>query len=120
MKKIDKPWGYEIIWAESSGENGYIGKLLHINSGHQLSKQYHEIKEETILVNSGTLYLSTCGTKDNPEEEKITKLFPGNTFHISPGFIHRFIANESHVELIEVSTKELDDVVRLEDDYNRS
>lgn len=120
MKRIEKPWGYEIIWAESCKDNGYIGKLLHIKSGHRLSKQYHEVKEETILVNSGTLYLSTSGTNEIPEEEKTIKLLPGNTFHIKPGFIHRFIANESSVELIEVSTKELNDVIRIEDDYNRN
>ena len=54
-KKNDKPWGYEIIWAESGKDTGYIGKLLHINSGHRLSKQYHEIKEETVYVLEGTL-----------------------------------------------------------------
>tara|TARA_R100001126_G_C4885164_1_gene181808 strand:+ start:2846 stop:3172 length:327 start_codon:yes stop_codon:yes gene_type:complete len=107
--KIDKPWGYEIIWANTES---YVGKLLHINAGHRLSKQYHKIKEETVYVIQGTLY-----NYDN--DNNITKIYPGNSFHVTPGQIHRFGANESSVEIIEVSTPHLDDVVRIEDDYNR-
>ena len=125
FEKIDKPWGHEIIWAKSSGENGYVGKILFIKAGHRLSLQYHEIKEETILVKSGILYLETFGTseeyfdKDSKANRRLLKLNPGETFHVKPLTTHRFIANESNVELIEVSTDHLDDVVRLEDDYSR-
>tara|TARA_B100001123_G_scaffold74689_1_gene84121 strand:+ start:14685 stop:15014 length:330 start_codon:yes stop_codon:yes gene_type:complete len=109
MKRIDKPWGHEIIWAVTPD---YVGKILHINAGHRLSKQYHEIKEETVYVLEGTLY--------NYEEDGcITKVLPGNAFHVNVGQVHRFGANESHVRLVEVSTPHLEDVVRLEDDYDR-
>ena len=110
MRKIEKPWGYEIIWAET---DSYVGKLLHIKAGHKLSKQFHEVKEETVYVLEGTLY-------NYEGDGSITEVLPGNSFHISAGQIHRFGANESSVELIEVSTPYLDDVVRLEDDYGRS
>ena len=109
MKKIKKPWGHEIIWAKT---NEYVGKLLHINAGHRLSKQYHEVKEETVYILSGVLY-------NYEDDGSITKVCSGNALHINPGQIHRFGANESAVEVIEVSTSHLDDVVRLEDDYNR-
>ena len=126
MQRIEKPWGYELIWAQSSNRDGYVGKLLHINSGNRLSFQFHEKKEETIYVKSGCLYVETRGfvnPHSNPyifeHEKKIIKLDPGECLHIKPLFTHRFTANEQHVELIEVSTKYLEDVVRLEDDYGR-
>ncbi len=110
MLKIDKPWGYEIIWAHT--EN-YVGKLLYINAGHRLSKQYHVTKEETVYVTKGVLY-------NYEDDGTITKVSPGEPFHVSVGQIHRFGAGESDVEIIEVSTPHLDDVVRLEDDYKRN
>ena len=110
MRKIEKPWGFEVIWAET---DFYVGKLLHIKAGHKLSKQFHKVKEETVYVLEGTLY-------NYEADGSITKVSPGNSFHINVGQIHRFGANESNVELIEVSTPYLDDVVRLEDDYGRS
>jgi|TARA_Y100000593_G_scaffold92301_1_gene183452 quercetin dioxygenase-like cupin family protein len=109
MKKIEKPWGYEIIWADTAN---YVAKVLHIHAGHRLSKQYHQIKEETVYVTSGILY-------NYDGEGKIQKINPGEVFHVSPHQIHRFGANESSVTLIEVSTPYLDDVVRIEDDYGR-
>jgi mannose-6-phosphate isomerase-like protein (cupin superfamily) len=109
MRKVEKNWGFEVIWAETED---YVGKLLHINAGHRLSLQYHELKEETIYVVSGTLYIYDG-------EGRITKLNPGHSFHVKPLQIHRFGANESAVEIMEVSTPHLDDVVRLEDDYGR-
>ena len=109
MRRIDKPWGHEVIWAET---DNYVGKLLHINAGHRLSKQYHMIKEETVYVISGILY-------NYEDSGSITKILPGNSLHINVGQIHRFGANESSVELIEVSTPYLDDVIRIEDDYKR-
>lgn len=109
MKKIEKPWGYEIIWANTKN---YVGKILFIKAGHRLSKQYHEKKEETILVKSGTL----LNYDENDIEYKINA---GESFHVKPKQIHRFGAKDCDVEIIEVSTTELDDVIRLEDDYNR-
>lgn len=109
MRRIEKPWGFEIIWAET---DQYVGKLLHIKAGHKLSKQYHQIKEETVYVTNGILH-------NYEADGSITKISPGGSLHIAPKQIHRFGANESFVELIEVSTNYLDDVVRLEDDYGR-
>jgi len=109
MRRVEKPWGFEIIWAET---DDYVGKLLHINAGHKLSKQYHEIKEETVYVLSGVLYNYNARDK----EETIQ---PGRVFHVFPGQIHRFGAGGTPVEVIEVSTPHLDDVVRLADDYKR-
>lgn len=108
MRIVKKPWGYEEIWAESSK---YVGKLLYINAGQRLSKQYHEYKEETIYVLSGVLILEIG------DEKQILKA--SDTYHISPGTIHRFSASACDVTLIEVSTPELDDVIRIEDDYAR-
>ena len=109
MRRVEKPWGYEIIWAETTN---YVGKILHINAGHRLSKQYHNIKEETLYVLAGTL----CNYADSGE---IQRFHPGEVFHVEPGQIHRFGALENDVEVVEVSTPHLDDVVRLEDDYTR-
>ena len=109
MRIVEKPWGHEKIWASTSS---YVGKKLFIKAGHRLSKQYHELKEETIFVLSGVLVVSD-------ENDDITHVFPGEPFHVVPGQVHRFGAAYSNVELIEVSTNHLDDVVRLEDDYRR-
>jgi quercetin dioxygenase-like cupin family protein len=109
MRRVEKPWGFELIWAET---DKYVGKVLHINAGHRLSKQYHEVKEETVYVIKGVLY-------NYEEDGTITKVLPGKSFHVKTGQVHRFGANESNVEIIEVSTPHLEDVVRLEDDYSR-
>jgi len=113
-RNIEKPWGSETIWAET---DEYVGKIIFINKGHKLSRQYHEKKEETILVKSGILNLE-IGSKDSGGITHLT-LLAGETFHVHPGVIHRFCADKVGVELIEVSTPFLDDVVRLEDDYDR-
>ena len=107
----DKPWGFEKIWAFSNREDGYVGKIIHIKDGHRLSLQKHEEKEETILVMNGTLELVL--------ENGTLYLSEGDFFHITPGLVHRFSANDGDCTLVEVSTKELDDVIRLEDDYGR-
>jgi mannose-6-phosphate isomerase len=109
MRRVEKPWGYEIIWAETEG---YVGKLLHISAGHRLSKQYHQIKEETVYVISGILY-------NYDADDNIQRIMPGESLHVKPHQIHRFGANEAAVEIVEVSTPHLDDVVRLADDYDR-
>lgn len=108
-RRIEAPWGYQLIWADTAN---YVGKILHINAGHRLSLQFHRVKEETIYVMSGILYVYD-------ESGKVTKLTPGQTFHVKPFQVHRFGANEMNVQIMEVSTPHLDDVVRLEDDYKR-
>lgn len=110
MRVVAKPWGREEIWAET---DRYVGKYLHINPGHRLSLQYHNVKMETVNVLKGELILETANGV-------IQVLKQGETFHVSPGTIHRFGAGENEgVILTEVSTTELDDVVRLKDDYKR-
>ena len=101
--------GYEIICAETVED---VGKILHINAGHRLSIQYHNVKEETRYVLSGTL----CNYGDG---EEIERYHPGEAFHVVPKQVHRFGALENDVEVVEVSTPHLDDVVRLADDYTR-
>jgi len=111
-RKVEKPWGGELIWAETKD---YVGKILFIKKDHRLSRQYHEVKEETIFVKTGILGLE-IGQGDEIEQ---IPLNAGQTYHVKPGTIHRFCAPYGDVELIEVSTPHLDDVVRIEDDYNR-
>jgi mannose-6-phosphate isomerase len=113
-KRVDKPWGYEIWWART---DRYVGKLLHIKAGESLSLQYHNVKDETILVQAGTMLFET-GSKDDPANLKKTEMKPGDLFHITPHTVHR-MTGVTDVDLVEVSTPELDDVVRLEDRYGR-
>jgi len=117
--KVDKPWGHEVRWAIN---NKYLGKILHIDRGQKLSRQYHEIKDETIYVLQGLLILELgMDESKNGQAEKIKVLETGESYRIKPGTIHRFVApTEGFVRLIEVSTPEIDDVVRLVDDYGRT
>ena len=110
MRIVEKPWGFELIWAET---DSYVGKLLHINPKQRLSLQYHEKKEETVYVVEGTL-LNYTDTESPPQ-----RIATGQSFHVTPNQVHRFGAEKEYVELIEVSTPHLDDVVRLADDYER-
>ena len=110
IEKIEKPWGYEVIWAKT--EN-YSAKFLHINPNSRLSLQYHKEKEETLYVMAGDLVFQLGEDGD----ETVTG--PGSIIHVKPGEVHRFGAGNTPVMLSEVSTSELDDVVRLEDDYKR-
>lgn len=112
MRRVDKPWGHELIWAET---DRYVGKLLHIREGERLSRQYHRVKDETLLIQSGTMLLE-LGPADAITQHTMS---PGDSFHVTPGTIHRMIAL-TDVDVIEVSTPELTDVVRLEDAYGRS
>lgn len=112
MRKIDKPWGHELIWAET---NKYVGKMLRIENGFCLSLQYHNVKDETIMVSSGILTLEVV----RADSRQVFKLKEGESYHICAGTIHRMSALDGAVDVIEVSTPELDDVVRLEDDYGR-
>jgi quercetin dioxygenase-like cupin family protein len=111
MRRVDKPWGHELIWAETPR---YVGKILHVKAGERLSRQYHRIKDETLLVQSGEMLLE-IGPADAVQERRMRA---GDVFHVTPGTIHRMIA-VTDVDVVEVSTPELDDVVRLEDVYGR-
>lgn len=111
-RRVDKPWGHEIIWAHA---DKYVGKLLVINTGRRLSFQYHEIKDEWIHVLSGRLKLTLENDAGIIEDRE---LGPGQGAHIAINRRHRFAAIET-CTLIEVSTPELDDVIRLEDDFGR-
>jgi mannose-6-phosphate isomerase-like protein (cupin superfamily) len=112
MRTVTKPWGKEEIWAETPK---YVGKYLYINAGHRLSRQYHEKKEETIRVLQGLLLLE-LGTGSNIMQ---LTLSPGEIYHVTPKTVHRFCAKDDDVVLVEVSTPELDDVIRISDDYSR-
>ncbi len=112
IKNVPKPWGYEIWWALT---DKYVGKILHINKGHSLSYQYHNVKDETIYLQSGEMILEI--EKVGKPKETI-KLFPGDSIRITPLTRHRMTAVED-CDVLEVSTPEVDDVVRLEDKYGR-
>lgn len=109
--KVEKPWGYELHWAKT---DRYVGKILHIDAGHSLSLQYHNRKEETILLWSGRLMFEI---EKNGSLAKV-ELKPGERIHVPPKTVHRMTALED-CDIFEVSTPELDDVVRLEDRYGR-
>ena len=111
-RRVDKPWGHELIWAHAER---YVGKVLVIETGKRLSLQRHEIKDESILVLSGRLELTLEGDDGVIHVEE---LGPGAHRRVKTGRIHRYAAIE-RCELVEVSTPELDDVVRLEDDFGR-
>jgi mannose-6-phosphate isomerase-like protein (cupin superfamily) len=110
--RVDKPWGHERIWARTER---YVGKLLVIEAGERLSLQKHLEKDESIYLLAGRLRLHL---EDAEGELRTEDLTPGEHRRIRPGRVHRFEALE-RVELMEVSTPELDDVVRLADDYGR-
>jgi mannose-6-phosphate isomerase len=113
MKKIvEKPWGHELIWAHTER---YVGKILHVKQGESLSLQYHRQKDETIMVLRGVLRFEFFRDGEPPQQQE---LGPHQPFHITPGLRHRMTAVED-CDIVEVSTPELDDVVRLEDRYGR-
>jgi mannose-6-phosphate isomerase len=111
--RVDKPWGYEIRWAITER---YLGKLLHVNAGHSLSLQYHVQKDEAIYVVSGALDLVL---EDDGGELQTHRLAPGMSARIRPGRRHRFVAVDD-VDIFEVSSPEIDDIVRLDDEYGRA
>lgn len=112
-RRVEKPWGHELIWAET---DQYVGKILHVKAGHALSLQYHEHKDETIHVLRGALRFLAGATADAIEE---IELVEGDSFRVTPGTVHRMIA-VTDTDLLEASTPHLDDVVRLEDRYGRA
>ncbi len=111
ITRVEKPWGYELHWAKT---DRYVGKLIHVTAGHALSLQYHNLKDETIYLHAGRLLF------ERQEDGALVKreMLPGQRVHISPGTVHRMTAIEDS-DVFEVSTPELDDVVRLEDRYGR-
>jgi len=111
-RRVDKPWGHELIWAHT---DRYVGKILVIEAGQRLSLQRHLVKDESILVSAGLLRLYL---EDDEGTVCIEELGPGQHRRVPTGRIHRYEAIE-RCTLIEVSTPELDDVVRLSDDYGR-
>lgn len=112
IKRVDKPWGYELIFAHT---DRYVGKILHVNKGQVLSLQYHEMKDETLYVVEGELRLTVESDGDRRE----LPLRKGEAFHIPPRLIHRMEAVVD-TDVAEVSTPELHDVVRMEDRYGRA
>lgn len=114
-ERIDKPWGYELVWARTER---YVGKILHIDAGQALSLQYHRVKDETLYLLSGALELAV-GAGDEEGSLDTLALRPGDSIHLWPGRRHRLTARTT-CEVLEVSTPELDDVVRLADRYGRA
>ncbi len=111
VKIVNKPWGHEVIWAHT---DRYVGKVLHINAGHALSVQYHERKDETVYLLSGELIY---WVKDG-EEMRDMKLRVGEAFRITPGTVH-YMEAVTDCDVLEASTPDLDDVVRISDRYGR-
>lgn len=112
VTRVDKPWGYELHWAKT---DRYVGKIIHVNKGHALSLQYHNQKDETIHVLTGEIILRT-----KPGDQLLERrMKPGESFHIAPPLVHQFEAVVA-TDLLEVSTPEIDDVVRLQDRYGRA
>ena len=112
IPRVEKPWGYELHWAKT---DRYVGKLIHVAKGHALCLQYHNLKDETIYLQSGRLLfeIEVNGTLEKRD------MFPGERVHITPRTVHRMTAIEDS-DIFEVSTPELQDVVRLEDRYGRT
>ncbi|HET7325931.1 MAG TPA: cupin domain-containing protein [Nocardioidaceae bacterium] len=113
-RTVDKPWGHEEIFALVDGK--FCGKVLHVDAGHSLSLQYHRVKEEVICVQRGMARVAV-GERIGALTE--VELMPGDSLHLPPGMLHRITAATDLV-LLEASTTELDDVVRLADDYGRA
>ena len=111
VTRVEKPWGYELHWAIT---DRYVGKVLHVKAGHALSLQYHNHKDETIYLYAGRLLFEIERDGRLMNEE----MRPGDSVHVTPKTVHRMTAIED-CDVLEVSTPELDDVVRLEDRYGR-
>ena len=112
-RRVDKPWGYELIWAVT---DIYVGKVLFVKAGESLSLQYHEQKDESWLIQSGRAKIELGAVGDERLSEEVVG--SGAAFHYTPGTVHRVTAVED-TTILEVSTPHLDDVVRLADSYGR-
>ena len=110
--KVDKPWGYELIWART---DRYVGKVLHVKAGHILSLQYHNFKDETMHVWRGELILRT----QNGDVLVERRFVAGDSVHIPAKLVHQIEAVVDS-DVLEASTPELDDLVRVQDRYGRS
>ena|ERR1044071_938370 len=113
IRRVEKPWGYEIIFAHT---DRYVGKILHVNPGQALSLQYHNLKDETLFMKDGEVELVV----EEDGRMVSTVLRGGDSYRIEPLTKHRMVAGDEGCDIIEVSTPELDDVVRLEDRYGRA
>ncbi len=111
-RRVEKPWGYEIWWAAT---DRYVGKLLHVKAGHQLSLQFHRKKDETIHLWSGEMKLVLDEGSGLAEH----RMRAGESYRVRPGVKHRMVAI-TDCDVLEASTPEVDDVVRLEDAYGRA
>jgi mannose-6-phosphate isomerase len=109
--KVPKPWGHETIWAQS---DRYVGKVLHINAGQELSVQFHNKKDETVHLLSGEIIYRV----KNGDRLEDVQLKIGESFRITPGTVHQMVA-VTDCDVLEVSTPEVDDIVRLSDKYGR-
>jgi mannose-6-phosphate isomerase-like protein (cupin superfamily) len=112
VAKTEKPWGFELLWAKT---DQYVGKLIHVTAGHALSLQYHNKKVETIFLHTGRMRFEI----QEGDTLVAREMLPGDRVHVPAGTVHRMIALED-IDIFEVSTPELDDVVRLEDRYGRA
>jgi mannose-6-phosphate isomerase len=112
-RRVDKPWGHELIWAET---DRYVGKVLHVKAGQALSLQFHERKDETIHLLSGRMRFFAGPSVEALREVDLEQ---GESYRIVPGTVHRMEA-VTDVDILEASTPDLDDVVRLEDRYGRT
>ena len=113
-RRVDKPWGWELIWADA---DAYVGKVLFVRAGHSLSLQFHREKDESWYVESGRAKLELGAVGDAVLKTEV--IAAGASFHFPPGTVHRVTALED-TTILEVSTPHLDDVVRLEDAYGRA
>ena len=113
-RRVDKPWGYELIWAQA---DDYVGKILFVEAGCSLSLQFHREKDESWYVQRGRAELELAGPGEAVLMSEV--IGPGASFRFRPGTVHRIRALED-TQILEVSTPHLDDVIRLEDDYGRA
>jgi quercetin dioxygenase-like cupin family protein len=113
VTRVPKPWGYEIIWAHT---DRYVGKILHINAGHTLSVQFHRVKDETVYLLSGQIRY--CVQHPGDTEPSDVHLGIGDAYRVTPGTVH-YMEAVTDCDILEASTPELDDVVRLRDKYGR-
>lgn len=117
VRRIEKPWGYELVFAHT---DRYVGKILHVNPGEALSLQYHERKDETLYLAAGSVELQVEENGTGADGGLVSRwLQLGEAYHIPTLTRHRMVAGPDGCDLVEVSTPELDDVVRLEDRYGR-
>jgi mannose-6-phosphate isomerase len=114
VRRVEKPWGHELIWAHT---DRYVGKILHIRAGHALSVQYHERKDETVHLLSGEIIYRVQRAGDTREMDEV-RLRAGESFRLAAGTIHQMEA-VTDCDVLEASTPDLNDVVRLSDRYGR-